>query len=284
MSTLAPRPGRAAVAVLVNLLLLAIGVAMLYPFAWMISSSLKPNTEIYGRTSLVPSKILWSNYRDGWFSIKPHSYARFYGNTAVLVAGGTLGALLSSSLVGYGFARIRFRARNVLFMLLLSTMMLPGQVTLIPLYTAWAKTGFLGTYVPLLFPAFTAPAFYTFLVRQFMMGIPKELDESAVIDGAGHLRIYSRIIVPLCRPVLFVIGMFSFQDIYRDFYTQLIYISSPLRYTVALALKTNIDTESIVNWAGILAMTFLSMIPLAAAFALAQKNLTQGIAVTGLKT
>ena len=282
MPSLAARP-RGVTTILVNIVLLAIGVAMLYPFVWMISSSLKPNTEIYGHTSLIPSKLMWSNYRDGWFSIRPHSYARFYANTAILVVGGSIGALLSSSLVGYGFARIRFRARNILFMLLLSTMMLPGQVTLIPLYTAWAKTGFLGTYVPLLFPAFTGPAFYTFLVRQFMMGIPKELDESAVIDGAGHLRIYSRIIVPLCRPVLFVIGMFSFQDIYRDFYTQLIYISNPLRYTVALALKTNIDTESIINWAGILAMTFLSMVPLIAVFAVAQKNLTQGIAITGLK-
>jgi len=283
MSTIATGQSKAAATVIINVILLAIGIAMLYPFVWMISSSLKPNTEIYGHTSLLPSKWMWRNYSDGWFSLKPHSYARFYGNTAILVFLGTAGALLSSSLVGYGFARIRFRARNILFMLLLSTMMLPGQVTLIPMYTAWAKTGFLGTYVPLVFPAFTAPAFYTFLVRQFMMGIPKELDESAVIDGAGHVRIYSQIIVPLCRPVLFVIGMFSFQDIYRDFYTQLIYISSPLRYTVALALKTNIDTESIINWGGILAMTFVSMIPLVAVFAIAQKNLTQGIAITGLK-
>jgi multiple sugar transport system permease protein len=283
VSTIAARPARAVGAVFVNIVLLAIGVAMLYPFVWMISSSLKPNPEIYGNPSLIPSKVMWSNYRDGWFSIKPHSYARFYGNTAILVAGGTIGALLSSSVVGYGFARIRFRARNVLFMLLLSTMMLPGQVTLIPMYTAWAKTGFLNTFVPLIFPAFTAPAFYTFLVRQFMMGIPKELDESAVIDGAGHVRIFGQIIAPLCRPVLFVIGMFSFQDIYRDFYTQLIYISNPLRYTVALALKTNIDTEAFVNWAGILSMTFLSMVPLIVVFAIAQKNLTQGIAITGLK-
>jgi multiple sugar transport system permease protein len=283
MPTLAYRPGKAATAIVINIVLLVVGVAMLYPFFWMISSSLKPNQEIYGSTALFPSTVMWRNYPDGWFSIKPHSYTRFYGNTGILVLFGAVGALLSSSFVGYGFARIRFRARNTLFLLLLSTMMLPSQVTLIPMYTAWAKTGFLGTYVPLIFPLFTGPAFYTFLVRQFMMGIPKELDESAVMDGAGHLRIYSRIIAPLCRPVLFVIGMFCFQDIYRDFYTQLIYISNPLRYTVSLALKTNIDTESIVNWGGILAMTFVSMIPLVAVFAVAQKNLTQGIAITGLK-
>lgn len=283
MPQLAQRRARAATSVVLNVILLVIGIAMLYPFFWMISSSLKPDPEIYGTTSLLPSRFVWSNYTDGWFSIRPYSYTRFYGNTAILVILGTAGALLSATMVGYGFARIRFRARNILFMLLLSTMMLPGQVTLIPMYTAWAKTGFLGTYVPLIFPAFTAPAFYTFLVRQFMMSIPKELDESAVIDGAGHVRIYSQIIVPLCRPVLFVIGMFSIQDIYRDFYTQLIYISKPVRYTVALALKTNIDTESLVHWGGILAMTFLSMIPLVAVFAIAQKNLTQGISITGLK-
>ena len=283
MPGLTPRGTRAAATISLNVVLLVIGIAMLYPFAWMISSSLKPDPEIYGSTSLLPSRVMWSNYLDGWRSIKPFTYTRFYGNTALLVVLGTLGALLSTTVVGYGFARIRFRARNVLFMVLLSTMMLPGQVTLIPMYTAWAKTGFLGTYVPLVFPAFTAPAFYTFLVRQFMVGIPKELDESAVMDGAGHLRIYSRIIVPLCRPVMFVIGMFSFEDIYRDFYTQLIYISAPARYTVALALKSNIDTESLVHWGGILAMTFLSMIPLVVVFAIAQKNLTQGIAVTGLK-
>lgn len=226
---------------------------------------------------------MWSNYADGWRSLKPYTYARFYANTAFLVVMGTAGALLSSTLVGYGFARIRFRARNVLFMVLLSTMMLPSQVTLIPMYTAWTKTGLLGTYAPLIVPAFMAPAFFTFLVRQFMMGIPKELDESAFIDGANHPRIYAQIIAPLCRPVLFVIGMFSFEEIYSDFYTQLIYISEPARYTVALALKANVDTESLVHWGAVLAMTFLSMIPLVVVFVVAQKNLTQGIAITGLK-
>jgi ABC-type glycerol-3-phosphate transport system permease component len=275
--------GKGWATVAVNVILLAIGVAMLYPFAWMIASSLKPNAEIYGSASLIPSTFRWSNYRDGWYSIKPYTYARFYGNTGILVLACTVGALLSSSLVGYGFARIRFRGRNVLFMLLLSTMMLPGQVTLIPMYIAWARTGFLGTYVPLIFPAFTAPAFYTFFVRQFMVGIPKELDESAVIDGAGHFKICTKIVLPLCRPVLFVIGMYSFEDVYRDFYTQLIYISKPLRYTITIALQTNIATESLINWAGILAMTFVSMIPLILVFIVAQKNLTQGIALTGIK-
>ncbi len=146
---LVPRGARAVSMMTINIVLLVLGLAMLYPFVWMISSSLKPDAEIYGTTSLLPSKIMWSNFVDGWRSIRPYTYTRFYANTAILVVLGTAGALLSTTVVGYGFARIRFRARNVLFMILLSTMMLPGQVTLIPMYTAWAKTGLLGTYVPL---------------------------------------------------------------------------------------------------------------------------------------
>lgn len=271
--------------ILYHVLLAVIGIVLLYPFIWLVTSSLKINTEIFGTAGirLFPRQLHLDNYREGWFSVPPFSYSRFYLNTGIIELLGVCGAVSSSAFIAYGFARIRFRARNVWFIILLATMMLPDQVTIIPRYIGWTRLRAVGTYVPLILPWFFGVPFYIFLIRQFLAGVPIELDESARMDGATHFHIFSRILMPLCRPVLFVVAMFCFGSIYESFLDQLIYISEPARFTVALALRANIDTESIVHWGPLLAMTFVSLFPPIIAFLFAQKNLTAGIATTGLK-
>ncbi|HUX20043.1 MAG TPA: carbohydrate ABC transporter permease [Spirochaetia bacterium] len=267
------------------LFLFVVGVLLLYPFFWLISSSLKPTAEVFtpGKIELLPRIVVWKNYVDGWFSVRPYTFGRFYLNSLLLVASGVLGTLFTCSLAGYAFARLRFPGRNKIFLILLATLMLPYQVTLIPQYIMWAKMGFVGTYIPLIFPYFTAPAYYTFFMRQFMTSIPYDLDESAVIDGASRFMIYRKIILPLSKPVAFTVFLFVFGEIYSDFLGPLIYLNNVAKYTVALALNANIDNEGVVNWAPILSMTFVSMIPSILVFLVAQKNLREGIALSGLK-
>lgn len=262
----------------------AIALAMIFPLFWMIFASFKPSYEVFDNSHLLPKEWKFDNFKNGWFGVKPYSYLKFYLNTFVLVGGVMIANVCSSALVGFGFARGRFKGKNILFFILMGTMMLPGTVTMIPNFIIFNKLGWVNTYLPFFVPALCAGnAFFVFLMVQFMKGIPTELDEAAKIDGCGSFRIFSRIILPMCKPTLTTVAIFSFVWTWDDFMGQLIYISEMEKYTVALALKIMVDPLAAVDWGMVIAMSLVSVIPSIVVYFLAQDYFVEGITTTGLK-
>ena len=196
---------------------------------------------------------------------------------------GTIFSVMSSAIVAYGFARIRFKGRNFWFACMLLTLMLPGQILLIPQYIIFQRLGWLNTYLPLLVPRLAGGAFFIFLIMQFIRGIPRELDEAAEIDGSSRAGIFLRIIFPLIQPAIITAAIFSFYWTWDDFFAPLIYLSDPRLYTISLALRAMSDPNSVTNWGAIFAMATLSLVPVFAIFIFFQRYLVQGISTTGLK-
>jgi multiple sugar transport system permease protein len=196
---------------------------------------------------------------------------------------GTIFAVISSAIVAYGFARMRFRGRNFWFTCMILTIMLPSQVQLIPQYILFNKLGWINTYLPLLVPRLGGQAFFIFMIMQFIRGIPRELDEAAEMDGAGRVRIFFSVILPLIKPALITASIFSFYWIWEDFQAPLIYLSDPKLYPVSLALRAMSDPNSVTNWGAIFAMATVSLIPVIVIFIFFQRYLVQGISTTGLK-
>ena len=262
----------------------AFAFVMIFPLIWLIFASFKPSFEVFDHSHLLPREWKFDNFVNGWKSVKPYSYLKFYLNTFALVLGVIVGNVFSSSLVGYGFARGRFRGKNFLFFILLGTMMLPGTVTMIPNFIIFNKLGWVNTYLPFIVPAVLGgSAFVVFLMVQFIKGIPTELDEAAKIDGCNSFQIFSRVILPMCVPTLITVVIFSFIWTWDDFMGQLIYISEMEKYTVALALKIMIDPLAVVDWGAVLAMSLVSILPAVILYFFAQDYFVEGIATTGLK-
>jgi multiple sugar transport system permease protein len=214
---------------------------------------------------------------------KSAGFLLFMRNSLFISAMAVFGQLLSSSLVAFGFARLHFKGRNALFIVLLATLMVPAQVTLIPLFSIYKTIGWIDSFLPLIVPQFTAGAFNVFLIRQFMLGIPRELDESAEIDGASKFRIYRSIIFPNCSPVLIVVGLFTFVAAWQDVMGPLIYLDNPAYRTVSLGLEY-FRSPYVDNRPLLMAGALLSMLPVAALFLVAQRYIMSGIATTGMKT
>ncbi|NMB26261.1 MAG: carbohydrate ABC transporter permease [Firmicutes bacterium] len=258
---------------------------MLFPFAWLVSSTLKPMNEIFAvPIRWIPTTITLENYISGWNGLPGYTFSTFFLNSLMVTGIVVVGTAFSSSFVAYGFSRIDFKFRNFLFLLLLSTMMIPGQVTMIPLYILFAKWNLVDTYVPLTVGAFFGGgAFFIFMLRQFYDSIPKDLDDSARIDGCGHFRIYWQIILPLSKPALFSASVFAFIWTYNDFMTPLIYLNDVKKYTVPVALRMFVDNAGKSNWGGLLAMSLVGMLPSIIIFFSAQRYFIEGIATTGLK-
>jgi multiple sugar transport system permease protein len=266
---------------LILLLVAAGSIVFIMPFLWMVSTSLKSTDEVLRWPPVwIPNIIHLENYVEPWRRLPFDTY---YKNTVTVVAFNLVGTLLSSSIVAYGFARLRFRGRNWLFLVLLSTMMLPSQVTLVPTYYLFAKLGWVNSLKPLIIPVYFGSAFNIFLLRQFAMTIPTELDDAAKIDGCGFFSIYWRIIMPLLRPALGVIAIFQFTYDWNDFFNPLIYINSSKHFTVALGLRTLQSTILYVPQQYIMAMTLVSIIPVLFVFIVAQRQFIQGIVITGVK-
>jgi multiple sugar transport system permease protein len=264
---------------------LALGFLMLYPILWMIASSLKPNVEIFGNvTSLIPSEINWSNYSKGWAGFGGTSFGLFFKNSFIITSLVVIGSILSSSIVAFGFARCTFKFQKLLFACLMATVMLPVQITLIPQYILFHKLGWVNTFLPLVVPAFLGGIpFFIFLIIQFIRGIPRELDEAAVIDGCSTFGIFWRIILPLLKPVLVTVAIFSFMWTWDDFLAPLVYLNETSVQTVALALRKFMDSQSGTTWGPLLAMSTLSLAPQFILFIFFQKYLVAGISTTGLK-
>jgi multiple sugar transport system permease protein len=223
------------------------------------------------------------NYTDGWNALA-NPFGHYMINSAIVVIGAIVGNLLSCSLAAYAFARLQFRLRTLWFTIMLTTIMLPFQVVVVPQYILFNKLGWIDTFLPLVLPKFLATdAFFVFLMVQFIRGIPRELDEAARIDGAGHWQIFSRMMIPLMTPALATTAIFTFIWTWSDYFTPLIYLTDPSSYTVPVALRSFLDSTSGSNWGAMFAMSILSLVPIFLAFLFGQKFLVRGIATTGGK-
>ncbi|MCD8397114.1 MAG: carbohydrate ABC transporter permease [Lachnospiraceae bacterium] len=265
------------------LVILVNGVVLLYPIIWMFFATFKTNEEIFGTTALLPSSFNLKNYIEGWTgTVIP--YTKYFINTAILVIPTTLFTIVSSSLVAYGFARFRFPGKKILFAILIATLMLPNSTIIIPRYMLYNKLHWLDSYLPFYVPAILAcNPFFSYMLIQFMRGLPRELDESAYIDGCGTFRVFYQILLPLMKPAMFSAALFQFMWTYNDYFNSLIYINSVKKYTVSLALRLSLDAESVVVWGKVLAMAFVAVVPLIILFFSAQKYFVEGIATSGLK-
>ncbi|HZG87088.1 carbohydrate ABC transporter permease [Paenibacillus sp.] len=263
--------------VVVTLLLLAGSLLFLSPLWWMFATSVKSMQEImqYPPTWW-PTQFHFENYAKAWTTAP---FTRFALNSLFVSAFVVVGSVLSNSLVAYGFAKMHFRGRNVLFAIVLGTMMLPGFVTLVPQYILFAKLGWLNTYLPLIIPPFTAGAFFIFLNRQFLLGIPNELLEAAKIDGASHFYIWSRLMLPLTKPVLATTAIFSFNGSWNDVLGPLLYLNEESKYTIQLGLATFKGTVQ-TQWHYLMAASILVLIPVVSLFFFFQKYFIEGMNLT----
>ena len=270
--------------VLYHLFVLALGLLMIYPVLWMISGSWKDNAEILrGTLRLIPEMVKRTNYATGWKGFGGISFATFFKNSFIITTIATFGTVLSSSLVAYALSRIRFRGRRFWFTCMLATMMLPGQVIMIPQYLIYYRLGLVPGYVPLILPYFCGQAFFIYQMMQFMQGIPRELDEAAKIDGCSKYRIYSQIILPLLKPSIVTTVIIQFYWKWDDYMGPLLYLSRPQSYTASIAIKLFADSASVTDYGAMFAMSTLSLIPVFLIFLFFNRYLVEGIGTSGLK-
>ncbi len=266
-------------------ILILVGVLMVYPLIWLFLATFKENAEIFGSLSFLPEKFSFAPYINGWKGSGQFSYTTFYINTLKLVVPTVILTVLSTGIVSYGFARFDFPGKKILFALMISTLMLPDSVVVIPRYVAFNKFGWVDTYMPFWMPALLACyPFFIFMQIQFLRGIPKELDESAYIDGCNPFMTYVKILFPLLKPSIFSVVIFQTLWRWNDYFNNLIYISSVKNYTLSLALKMSIDGQGAATpWNQVLAMSFVSIIPPILLYFFAQKYFVEGITAGGVK-
>jgi multiple sugar transport system permease protein len=265
--------------VLVYALLLGLAILFVLPFLWMLSTSLKPQDEVFAYPpKFIPTSFQWRNYRDGW-TILP--FSTFLRNSLIVTTANVVGNVLSCSLVAYGFARLRARGKSVLFVLLLATVMIPREVTIVPRFILFSKAGLVDTFWPLIVPAWFGYPFFIFLLRQFFMTIPRDLDDAARIDGASHLRILVDIILPLSKPALATVAIFAFIGNWTNVLDPLIYIRSTDLYTLALGLNLfRSPAFTQFNW--MMAVSILTLLPVMVVFFVAQRTFVRGVTLTGM--
>jgi multiple sugar transport system permease protein len=274
-----PRSGRASRFV-VLLILVSLAVAFAIPLLWTVSAALKSAQEFAKEPNrLIPRHFAFDNLGKAWRALP---FAAFVRNTIFISVVGTFGQVVSSSLVAYGFARFRFRGRDSLFAVLLGTMMLPGQITMIPVFLIWRDLHAIDTFIPLIVPSFFGSAFSIFLIRQFFLGIPQELDEAATIDGAGYLRIWWSVLLPISGTALATVGVFAFFANWDAFEGPLIYLNSPQNYTLSVGLRMFQDTDGTTAFEQVMAASLIHIVPTILIFFCAQRYFLKGIAMSGL--
>ncbi|ACX63685.1 carbohydrate ABC transporter permease [Paenibacillus sp. Y412MC10] len=265
-----------------HMLLILVGLLFLAPFAWLLLTTFKTEEEIFViPIQWIPTEWIWDNYVN---AVNMIPFIQYTWNTVVIALMSVAGVVILSPLVAYGFSRIQFKGRNMLFILMLSTLMLPMQVTMIPLYVVFNKVNLLNSNWPLVLSAWfgTGMAYNVFLIRQFFNGIPMELTESAKIDGASEFRIYAQIVLPLAKPALLTIGLFTFLGAWGDFQGALIYLNDQETWTLSIGLKQFIR-ENGVAWGPLMAAATLFTIPIIVLYFFVQKKFIEGITITGLK-
>ncbi|MHA7965875.1 carbohydrate ABC transporter permease [Paenibacillus sp. CAU 1782] len=258
--------------------------AMLYPVLWMFASSFKSNQDIFQNSHiLIPQVWQFENYTSGWAGFGGITFATFFKNSFIIAIVSTIGAVASSAMVAYAFARIPFRFKGFWFGCMMMTMMLPGDVTIIPQYVMFNSLDWISTFKPIIVPAFFGAPFFIFLIIQFIRTIPSEMDEAAKIDGCSKFGIFYRIIVPLIIPAMTTAAIFSFYWRWDDFLGPLLYLNKPAMYPVSLALKLFLDSQSYSEWGSMFAMSCLSLVPVLLIFFLFQRYIVEGISTSGLK-
>ncbi|MDR0878619.1 MAG: carbohydrate ABC transporter permease [Treponema sp.] len=256
-------------------------IAMIFPFAWMVSTSLKGRTNLF----VYPPQLIpnwpwnWDNYKQVFVRLP---MAMGFFNSAKIAVINTFGTLFSASMAAFGFAKLRFRFKNQLFLILLATMMIPGQVTLIPMFVWFKNFGWIDTHLPLIVPAILCNAYGVFLLRQFFITIPDSYAESAKIDGASYPTIFFRIMLPLCIPAMTTLGVFSFMNNWNNFLTPLIYLNSRLKFTIPLFLMA-FQNGYTRNWNLLMAAATVSILPIVIIYIFAQRYFIEGVVLSGVK-
>ena len=263
-------------------ILIGAAVICLFPFVWMVSTAFKETSEIYQMPpTLLPSRLVFENFVEGW---KGAEFGIFFKNSLFVTLLATAGTVISSSFVAYGFARFQSRLSGLLFTILLGTMMLPTQVTLIPQYLMFNKLGMINTYLPLILPSWLGGgAFNIFLFIQFFRSLPKELDEAAKIDGANSLQVFTRILLPAVKPVMLAVLVMALVYNWNDFFSPLIYLNDNMKFTIAIGLQFFKGSQGNVQIGQMMAMSLVALLPVLVIFATCQKYFIQGIKMSGLK-
>jgi len=268
---------------LLHVFLIAAALAMLYPLLWMISSSLKPQNQIFSDLGLWPAEFRFQNYADGWRGVGV-PFGRFFYNSFVIAALVAVGNAISCSMAAYAFARLEFKLKRLWFSLMLVSIMLPFHVLIVPQYSLFRSFGWLNSILPLTVPSFLATeSFFIFLMVQFIRGIPRELDQAAALDGSGPIRTYWSIILPLSKPALVTTAIFSFIWAWNDFFSPLIYLNSVENYTVSLGLRLFLDSTNASSWGPMFAMASLALAPIFVFFLIFQRLIVEGISTTGIR-
>ncbi|HHT99540.1 MAG TPA: carbohydrate ABC transporter permease [Acholeplasma sp.] len=267
--------------VILHVLLILGSIVMLLPFFWMVSTSLKTESEIItANMSFFPKGFHVANYRRA-FEIIP--IFRYMANTVLIAILKIFGEVFISAAVAFGFARFNFKGKNVVFMILLATMMLPYEVTMIPTFIIWSSLGLTDNYTPLILPAYFGSASFIFFLKMYFETFPKDYEESALIDGANHLQIFVRIFIPLAKPALITIALWAFMGTWNDLLGQLIYINDPVKYTIQLGLASFNSLSGEILWGPLMAASFIALVPIIAILLYAQKYFIEGVKMTGIK-
>lgn len=262
--------------------LIILAAVMVFPILWWVFASFKPTGEL-ASGNMLPQHWTIVNYIEGWKVTKDLTFGDFFRNTIFIVLVNVAGAVVTSSMVAFGFGRLNFKFKNFWFSIVMMTLMLPSQVTVISQYIMYNKLGLVDTYAPLNLPyCLGGGAFFIFLMVQFVRGVPREYDESAKIDGASTFQIYLRIVLPLLKAPLTTVAIYAFTWSWDDFYSQILYISTPAKFTVGLGLRMLIDAWDI-QWGQLLAMSLLSIVPAMVLFFTRQKDFVEGVTTGGLK-
>lgn len=270
--------------ILFDAIVLIVAVLMLYPIFWLIFSSLKPNSDIFQTaTQLFPKTWTLDNYFKGFEGIAGVPFVTYIFNSLRIALIATVGAVCSSALISYGFARIPFKGKKFWFACVLVTMMMPQEIIMVPQYLWFGKLDWINTILPVTVPSYFGQAFFIFLMNQFIQGIPTELDEAAKIDGCGRVGIFFKVILPLLKSSLATSAIFSFYWKWEELIGPMLYLTKPESYTVSIALKQFLDSSSSSNWGAMFAMSVVSLVPVLIIFFMFQKYIVQGISTTGLK-
>lgn len=265
-------------------ILVFVGIIMLYPLIWLVGASFKTNAEIFTSIGFMPKDFDFSGYIRGWRTSTEYSFATYFANTFKIVIPKVILTVISTVLTAYGFARFKIPGKKYLFSILIATLLLPNVVLRIPQYLMYREFAWLNSYKPLIVPAaFAVDAFFVFMLIQFLRGLPKDLEEAAVIDGCNSFQVLIYVLIPMLKPAIISVALFQFMWTMNDFLGPLIYISSVEKYPVSIALKMSMDASAVVQWNQVLAMSVIALLPSLIVFFLAQKHFVDGISTTGMK-
>ena len=264
--------------------LLAVAVVMLYPLRWLVGATFKSNQQIFSEIGFWPDKFEFGAYAKGWKTSTEYTFATYFLNSLLIVVPRIIVTVISCVLVAYAFARFEFFGKKLLFGVMVSTMMLPLIILRLPQYLMFRELGWLDTYLPLILPsAFATDTFFVFMLVQFLRGIPRDMEEAAMIDGCNSLQLLWHIIMPLLKPAIISVVVFQFIWTMNDFMGPLIYLASVEKYPVSLALKMSIGATEEVEWANVIAISVVALVPSVAVFFMAQRHFIEGAASSGIK-